>query len=63
MVGDLGGVVFLRLLIELSEALFCSVGVVVLSWLRELVLGVLLKALCVSFPAFGDGASPAFDVL
>ena len=55
MVGDLGGVLLLRLLIELNEARFCNVGVVVLSWLREPLLGVLLIFL-VGLAMLGEAA-------
>lgn len=57
MVGDIGGVVVFRLLIELKDVLFCSVGVVVLSWFSELVLGVLLKGLGVARSLPGEGTS------
>lgn len=60
--GDLGGVVVLRLFIELNEALFCSVGVVFLSWLKELELGVLFNGLGADLALFGKRASPAFDL-
>ena len=55
MVGDLGGVLLLILLIELNDARFCNVGVVVLSWLREPLLGVLLIFL-VGLAMLGEAA-------
>ena len=62
VVGDLGGVLVLRLFIELNEALFCSVGVVFLSWLKELELGVLFNSLGANLALFGERVSPAFDL-